>query len=89
MHSRCKTKTVTQSGVARETLVVRVFPTTVSRTHILCIRVTVSCVLAKHTKTRQGLVLFFVDIIIFDKYGLSRFTRKIPIIPACTDKTGF
>ena len=39
-------------------------------------------------KTQQGMVLFFVvDIIVFDKYGLYLFIRKIPIIPA--GKMGF
>ena len=37
----------------------------VRRTNSLRIGVTVCCVSARHTKTQQGIVLFFVDVIIF------------------------
>ena len=50
--------------------------------------VTVWYVSAKHSKTQRHDIVF-VDIIIFDKYALSRFTRKIPILPAYTGKMGF
>ena len=55
---------------------------TVRRTHILRIRVTVCCVSAKHTKTQHGMVLFF-----FLHHHI--FTRKIPILPAYMGKMGF
>ena len=47
------------------------------------------CIGQTHQNTTEHGIVFFDNIIFFYKNGLSRFTRKIPILPAYTGKMGF